>query len=52
MHSEKTVILGDSRDYRKIADGAMRIPEKGIPGLFPEVTVALGSVHQCRMGVL
>jgi hypothetical protein len=45
-------ISNDSRDYGKFTDGAMRDPEKGIPGLFPEVATALGAVHQCRRGVL
>jgi hypothetical protein len=27
------------------------IPKKGIPGLFPEVVMALGAVHQCKRGV-
>jgi hypothetical protein len=42
------MISGDSRDYGKFADGATCDPEKGVPGLFPEVTTALGAVHQCR----
>jgi hypothetical protein len=45
-------ISDDSRDYGKLADGGTRDPEKGIPGLFSEVTTALGAVHQCRRGVL
>jgi hypothetical protein len=46
------MISGDLRDYGKCANGTMHDPEKGIPGLFPEVAVALGAVHQCRRGVL
>jgi hypothetical protein len=34
------------------ADGATCVHEKGIPGLFPEVTTLLGAVLQCRRGVL
>jgi hypothetical protein len=45
-------ISDDSRDYGKFVDGATRDPEKGVPGLFPEVSTALGVVHQCRRGVL
>jgi hypothetical protein len=45
-------ISNDSRDYRKFKDGATSEPEKGIPGLFPEVTTVLGVVHQHRRGVL
>jgi hypothetical protein len=46
------MISDNSRDYGKVADGAMRDPKKGVPGLFAEVVVALGAVHQCRMRVL
>jgi hypothetical protein len=46
------MISDDSRDYRKFADGVMHSPEKGVPGLFPEVATALGAVNQCRRGVL
>jgi hypothetical protein len=46
------MISDDSRDYGKYADGATHDPKKGIPGLFPEVAMALGAVHQCRRGVL
>jgi hypothetical protein len=42
----------NSRIYGKFADGVMRNPEKGIPGLFPEAATAFGVVHQCRRGVL
>jgi hypothetical protein len=52
MHFGRTMISGNSRDYRKFADGVMCDPEKGIPGLFSEVATALGVVHQCRRGVL
>jgi hypothetical protein len=45
-------IYGDSRDYRNLADRATRDPDKGIPGLFPEVAAVLRAVHQCRRGVL
>jgi hypothetical protein len=41
----------DSRNYRKSAAGAMCDPEEGVPGLFPEVVMALGVVHQCRREV-
>jgi hypothetical protein len=44
-------ISDDSRDYRKFADGATHDSEKGVPGLFPQVAMALGVVHQCRRGV-
>jgi hypothetical protein len=40
------VISEDSRDYGKFTDRATRDPEKGVPGLFPEVAMALGAVHQ------
>lgn len=46
------MISDNSRDYGKFVDGAMRDPEKGIPGLFLEVATALGAIHQCRRGVL
>jgi hypothetical protein len=46
------MISDDSRDYGEIEARAMHDPEKGIPGLFPEVATALGAVHQCRRGVL
>jgi hypothetical protein len=46
------MISDDSRDYGKFTDGAMCNPEKGIPGVFPEVATALEAVHQCRRGVL
>jgi hypothetical protein len=45
------MISDDSRDYRKFTDGATCDPEKGIPGLFPEVATAFGALHQCRRGV-
>jgi hypothetical protein len=45
------MISDDSRDYRKFADGATHNPKKGVPGLFPEVAIALGVVHQCRREV-
>jgi hypothetical protein len=45
-------ISDDSRDYKKFAARAMRDPNKGVPGLFPEVAMALGAVYQCRRGVL
>jgi hypothetical protein len=43
------MISDNSRDYGKFSDGAMSDPKKGVPGLFPEVAMAL---HQCRKGVL
>jgi hypothetical protein len=46
------MISDNSRDYGKCADGVMRNPKKGIPGLFPEAATVLGVVHQCRKGVL
>jgi hypothetical protein len=46
------MISDNSRDYGKFTDRAMRDPEKGVPGLFPRVAMALGVVHQCRSGVL
>jgi hypothetical protein len=46
------MISVDSRDYGKFSDGAIRDPEKGIKGLFPEVATALGAVQQCGRGVL
>jgi hypothetical protein len=46
------MISYDSRDYGKFADGATCNPQKSIPGLFPEVAMALGAMHQCRRGVL
>jgi hypothetical protein len=49
---ERMTISDDSRDYGKLAYGAVRDLEKAIPGLFPEVAVALGAVHQCRKGGL
>jgi hypothetical protein len=52
IHFERTTISDDSRDYGKFADGATRDPEKGVPGLFPEVSAALGALHQCRRGAL
>jgi hypothetical protein len=45
-------ISDNSRDYEKFADEATRDPEKGIPGLFPEVATALIAVHRCRRGAL
>jgi hypothetical protein len=45
-------ISDDSRNYGKFADKAMCDPEKGILGLFAEVAMALGAVHQCRRGVI
>jgi hypothetical protein len=36
----------------KFADKARRDPEKGIPGLFSEVAMALGVVYQCRRRIL
>jgi hypothetical protein len=36
IHFERP-ISDDSSDYGKFADGATRDPEKGVPGLFPEV---------------
>jgi hypothetical protein len=45
------MISDDSRDYGKFADGATCDPEKGVTGLFPEVAMALGAVHQYRRGV-
>jgi hypothetical protein len=41
----------NSRDYKKFTDGSTHDPQKGIPGLFPEVAMALGAVHQCRRGL-
>jgi hypothetical protein len=38
----------NSRDYRKFA---MHDPEKGVPGLFPEVATTLRALHHCRRGV-
>jgi hypothetical protein len=52
IHFERITISDDSRDYRKYTDGTMRNPDKGVPGLFPEVATALRVVHQCRRGVL
>jgi hypothetical protein len=46
------MISNDSRDYRKFTDIAVRNPERGVPGLFPEVPVAFGAVLQCSRGVL
>jgi hypothetical protein len=46
------IVSDDSRDYGKFADGAMWDPKKGVPGLFPEVGIVLGVVHQCRRGIL
>jgi hypothetical protein len=48
IHFERMTISDDSRDYKKFTDAAIRDPEKGVPGLFPEVAMALGAVHQCR----
>jgi hypothetical protein len=45
-------MLDNSRDYGKFADGATHDPEKCVPGLFPQVAMALTAVHQCRRGVL
>jgi hypothetical protein len=45
-------ISDDSRGYGKFADGAMRNPEKGETGLFPEVATTLGGVHEWRRRVL
>jgi hypothetical protein len=42
------MISGDSRDYERFAAGAMRYLKKHVPGLFPEVALALGAVHQWR----
>jgi hypothetical protein len=52
IYFERMTITDDSRDCGKFAGGAMRDPEKGIPGLYPEVATVLGAVHQCRRGVL
>jgi hypothetical protein len=52
VHFERMMISDNLRDYEKIADRAMHDPKKGIPGLFPEVAMALGAVHQCGRGVL
>jgi hypothetical protein len=52
INFERTTISDDSRDYEKFTDGATRDPEKGVPGLFPELATALGAVHQSRRGVL
>jgi hypothetical protein len=38
------MISDNSRDYKKFADGASS-PEKAVPGLFPEMAMALGAVH-------
>jgi hypothetical protein len=46
------MISDNSRDYRKFADGAILDSEEGVPGLFPEVVMELGAVHQCRKGIL
>jgi hypothetical protein len=46
------MISDDSRDYKKFTDRAMCNPEKGVSGLFPEVAMAFGVVHQCRRGEL
>jgi hypothetical protein len=45
-------ISNDSRDYRKFTEGATCNPEKDIPGLFPEVSTALGAMYKCRRGVI
>jgi hypothetical protein len=45
-------ISDNPRDYGKFTDRATRDLENDIPGLFPEVAMALGVVHQCRRGVL
>jgi hypothetical protein len=38
-------ISDNSRDYGKFTDGAMRDPDKAIPGMFPEVATALGALY-------
>jgi hypothetical protein len=48
IHFERTAISDDSRDYGIFADGATCDPEKGVPGLFPEVAMVLEVVHQWR----
>jgi hypothetical protein len=45
-------ISDNSRVCRKFAGEVMRDPEKGLTGLFPEVAMVFGAVHQCRGGVL
>jgi hypothetical protein len=52
VHFERTTISDDSKAYGKFADRAICDPEKGVPGLLPEVAMALGAVHQCRRVVL
>jgi hypothetical protein len=52
MHFGRMTVSDDSRDSGKVADRAMWDPKNGIPGLFPEVAMALGAVYQCRRGVL
>jgi hypothetical protein len=45
-------ISGDSREYRKSADGARSNPERVVPGFFSEVATALGAVRHCRRGIV
>jgi hypothetical protein len=45
-------ISDNSRDQGKFANGATCDPKKGLPGLFPEVAMALVAMHQYRRGVL
>jgi hypothetical protein len=40
------MISGNSRDYRKFADGATHNPKEGIPEPFPEVATTLGASMQ------
>jgi hypothetical protein len=44
IHFERKTISDHSREYGKSAD--MCDPEKDTPGLFPEVPVVLGEMHQ------
>jgi hypothetical protein len=48
IHFERTTISDNSRDYGKFAEGATCNPEKGIPGLFPEVATTLVTVHHAE----
>jgi hypothetical protein len=43
-------ISDSSRDYGKFTDGATCDQENGVAGLFSEVAMALGAVHQCKRG--
>jgi hypothetical protein len=50
-HFERMMLSDNARNYRKFADEAMHDKEQGVPGLFPQVAMALGAMHQCRRGV-